>query len=291
MTFIVADRVQETGTVSTGTGSVNLAGAVSGYQSFVSGIGNGNTCYYTIYDPTGYTWEVGIGTVTSGPNTLARTTVLANSAGTQPSKVSFSTSNTLSAWCDYPAETAVYTGASSSLNSLTTTASTTGSTNKGPYNYGTLTYSDTGVVASYQTSVNSYLQMILQNSLNGTAASADYIVSSDGGTASTNYGDFGINSSTYTGTGPLNSPSMVYLYSQSTDLTVGTNTSNAIHFTINNAATDAMTINAASSVAFNGQYGSTGQVLTSQGSSTPPVWATVSAASTDQAYFISFMMG
>jgi len=290
MTFIVADRVQETGTVSTGTGTVNLAGAVNGYQSFVSGIGNGNTTYYTIYDPAGYTWEVGLGTIVSGtPNTLQRTTVYANSAGTQPSKVSFSTSNSLTVFCTYPAETSIYTGSSASLNSLTTTASTTGSTNKGPYNYGTLTYSDTGIFASYQTSVNSYAQMIIQNSLNGTAASADYIVSSDGGTASTNYGDFGINSSTYTGTGPLNSPSMVYLYAQSTDLTVGTNSSNAIHFTINNAATDAMTINAASAVAFNGQYGSTGQVLTSQGSSTPPVWA--AGASNDVAYFLSFMMG
>ena len=38
MNFLVADRVQETGTVSTGTGTVNLAGAVLGYQSFVSGL-------------------------------------------------------------------------------------------------------------------------------------------------------------------------------------------------------------------------------------------------------------
>ena len=273
MTFVVADRVQETGTVATGTGSVNLAGAVNGYQSFVSGIGSTNTTYYTIYDPAAYTWEVGVGTVTSGsPNTLSRTTVYANSAGTAPSKISFSTSNTLTVFVTYPAETAIYTGSSASLNSVTTTKSITGSTNQAPFNYGTLSYSDTGIFTSYQTSVNSYAQMILQNSLNGTAASADYVVSSDGGTATTNYGDFGINSSMYSGTGPLNAASMVYLYSQSTDLTIGTGTSNAIHFTINNAATDAMTINTSGSIAINGQTGSLGQVLISQGSSNPPSW-------------------
>jgi hypothetical protein len=272
MTFVVADRVQENGTVATGTGSVTLAGAVNGYQSFASGIGNNNTTYYTIYDPVTYAWEVGLGTVTTSPNTLSRTTVYANSSGTQPSKISFSTSDTLTVFVTYPAEIAIYTAASASLNSLSLTSPITASSNRGVLNYGTLSYSDTNIFASYQTSVNSYAQMVIQNSNNGTAASADLVVSSDGGTASTNYGDFGINSSTYSGTGPLNAASMVYLYSQSTDLTIGTNTANAIHFTINNAATDALTINTTGSIAVNGQTGSVGQVLISQGSSNPPSW-------------------
>ena len=272
MTFVVADRVQENGTVASGTGSVTLAGAVNGYQSFASGIGNNNTTYYTIYDPVTYAWEVGLGTVTTSPNTLARTTVYANSSGTQPSKISFSTSDTLTVFVTYPAEIAIYTAASASLNSLSLTSSITASSNKGALNYGTLTYSDTNIFESYQTSVNGYAQIIIQNSNSGSAASADLVVSSDSGTATTNYGNFGINSTGYTGTGPLNSPSMVYLYSQSYDLTIGTNTSNAIHFTINNAATDAMTINTSGSIAINGQTGSLGQVLISQGSSTPPSW-------------------
>ena len=50
MALAFADRVQETTTTS-GTGTVTLAGAVSGYQSF-SAIGNGNTTYYTIVDGT-----------------------------------------------------------------------------------------------------------------------------------------------------------------------------------------------------------------------------------------------
>jgi len=78
MAFVVADRVQET-TVSTGTGTINLGGVVTGFQSFAV-IGSGNTTTYTIADATGSDWEVGIGTYTSGtPATLSRDTVLSSS--------------------------------------------------------------------------------------------------------------------------------------------------------------------------------------------------------------------
>ena len=53
MAFVVADRVQET-TTTTGTGTVTLAGAVTGFQSF-SAIGNGNSTFYTIADQSGLT--------------------------------------------------------------------------------------------------------------------------------------------------------------------------------------------------------------------------------------------
>jgi hypothetical protein len=78
MALVVYDRVQET-TTTTGTGTITLAGAVSGFQSFAV-VGNGNTTYYCI--TSGTAWEVGIGTYTSSGTTLARTTVLANSLGT-----------------------------------------------------------------------------------------------------------------------------------------------------------------------------------------------------------------
>ena len=78
MALVLADRVQEI-TTSTGTASVLLSGAVNGYQSFTAGVGNGNTCYYTIYDNTSFAWEVGIGTYTTSPNTLTRNTILSSS--------------------------------------------------------------------------------------------------------------------------------------------------------------------------------------------------------------------
>ena len=81
MSLVLADRVRE-GTTTTGTDSVTLTGAVTGFQSFSSGVGNGNTTYYTIASDT--QWEVGIGTYSAG--TLSRDTVLGSSTG---SKVNF----------------------------------------------------------------------------------------------------------------------------------------------------------------------------------------------------------
>ena len=79
MAPLIADRVKET-SLTTGTGTLSLAGAVSNFQTFVTGIGTGNACYYAIVHQTVAEWEVGIGTVTSGsPDTLSRTTVLASS--------------------------------------------------------------------------------------------------------------------------------------------------------------------------------------------------------------------
>lgn len=73
----INDRVGET-TTSTGTGTINLAGAKDSFITFVAGIGNGHTCYYLIAGTT--EWEVGIGTVTdAATDTLSRTTVLGSS--------------------------------------------------------------------------------------------------------------------------------------------------------------------------------------------------------------------
>lgn len=77
MAFVLADRVQET-TTTTGTGTITLAGAVTGFQSFAA-VGNGNSTYYTIAAQSGSDWEVGIGTYTSSGTTLSRSTVLSSS--------------------------------------------------------------------------------------------------------------------------------------------------------------------------------------------------------------------
>lgn len=80
------DRVRET-SVTSGTGTITLGGAVTGYQSFASTVGNGNQTYYCISDQSGVNFEIGIGTYTSSGSTLSRTTVLASSSGS--SLVSF----------------------------------------------------------------------------------------------------------------------------------------------------------------------------------------------------------
>ena len=108
MAFVIADRVRET-TTTTGTGAVSLAGAVTGFQSFSAGIGNGNSTYYTISDNITNQWEVGIGTYTSAGSTLSRDTVLASS--NSGSLVNFST-GTADVFVTYPSERAVYVNSS-----------------------------------------------------------------------------------------------------------------------------------------------------------------------------------
>jgi hypothetical protein len=104
MPLVVADRVKETSTTA-GTGTLTLAGAASGFQSFAV-IGNGNTTYYSIVDSTASTWEVGIGTYTSSGTTLSRDTVLANSSG-NTSPISFA-SNSKDVFATYPAGKSVH---------------------------------------------------------------------------------------------------------------------------------------------------------------------------------------
>ena len=77
--IVYADRVKET-TTTTGTGTLQLGGAPTGFRTFVSGVGDGKGCYYCIADNSTGDWEVGLGTVTdAGPDTLSRDYVLASS--------------------------------------------------------------------------------------------------------------------------------------------------------------------------------------------------------------------
>jgi hypothetical protein len=117
MALVVKDRVRETST-TTGTGTFTLAGAVTGFQTFSSAIGNTNTTYYTIVN--GAEFEVGLGTV--GAGTLARTTILASSnAG---AAVNF-TAGTKDVFVTYPADKSIYDDAAGNVIALGTPASVT----------------------------------------------------------------------------------------------------------------------------------------------------------------------
>ena len=118
MALVVKDRVQETST-TTGTGTLTLAGAVSGFQSF-SVIGNANTTYYAIVG--GAEFEVGLGTYTSSGTTLSRDTVLASSNG--GSAVNFS-AGTKNVFVTYPADKSIYDDAAGNVIALGTPASVT----------------------------------------------------------------------------------------------------------------------------------------------------------------------
>ena len=107
MALVVKDRVQET-TTTTGTGTVTLAGAVSGFQTF-SVIGDGNTCYYAITSGTDF--EVGIGTYTASGTTLSRDTILESSN----SGSAISLSGTSNVFVTYPAEKSAHLDSTDTL--------------------------------------------------------------------------------------------------------------------------------------------------------------------------------
>ena len=101
MALVINDRVKETST-TTGTGTFDLAGAETGYESFVAGVGTTNTTYYAIELNSAGEWEVGIGTVTdAATDTLSRTTIITSSNG--DAAVNFS-AGTKNVFCTLPAK-------------------------------------------------------------------------------------------------------------------------------------------------------------------------------------------
>jgi hypothetical protein len=74
--------------------------------------------------------------------------------------------------------------------------------------------------------VNSYTQTTIQNQSSGTSASSDIVATSDTGTDSSNYVDFGINGSGYSvPSWTVNGANDGYVYAQGGNLSIGTSTS------------------------------------------------------------------
>ncbi len=113
MALVVNDRVKETST-TTGTGSFTLDGAVTGFETFSSAIGNTNTTYYAISLQGGAEFEVGLGTVSAG--VISRDTVLSSS--NSDALVNFS-AGTKDVFCTLPASKAVYKDASDTIVGVT----------------------------------------------------------------------------------------------------------------------------------------------------------------------------
>ena len=106
-----ADRVKESST-TTGTGTLTLDGAATGFQTFSGAFGNSVSVYYVIAG--GSEWEIGIGT--TGAGTLTRDTVLQSSNA--DAKVVFS-AGTKDVFCSYVADRAVTTVDAATLTNKT----------------------------------------------------------------------------------------------------------------------------------------------------------------------------
>ena len=236
--------VQSGTTVQISTGQiVSLANGSSGNLPFSVSIGGTGD---TTLTQNGLLLGNGISPITAISPVASGSVLISNGTSSAPS---FSSSPTLSG---------TITAAGYIANKAIT-----GSLSQGAFAYGSLNYSDTNIYASLNTNVNSYSQIIIGNQSSGASASTDVIVGNDQTTASAYFGDFGMNSSGFSGTGSLSLANAVFLSSTSSDLAIGTTTSNAIHFVVNNGATDAATISSAGvlslSTALPATSGGTGQ--------------------------------
>lgn len=145
--------------------------------------------------------------------------------------------------------------------SYTATKDVTAYSAVGAFTYGALNYSDLGQIGVFSKDFNGDIQLSSQNISAGASASVNYIVANNLGTATTFYGEFGINSSGYTGTGSLNKASAVYLAATSGDLVIGTTTNNPIRFVVNSGTTDAMIIDTSRNVVIGGASAGTGAIV------------------------------
>lgn len=236
MALVLADRVRETTTTS-GTGTVTLAGAYTGFQSF-SVIGNGNTTYYAIIDSSTGAWEVGIGTYTSSGTTLSRDTVLSSS--NSGNLVNFA-ANTKDVIVTQPSERAVYVVGSSVVAENSATVPNTLLANS------SVTINGTSVAlgASGTVTANTTNALTIGTGLSGTSfnGSAPVTIAIDSTVA------------TLTGTQTLSNKNIqarVVVIADGTSITINADTTD-IATQANTQAAGTLTVNAPTGTPFNGQ--------------------------------------
>ena len=136
----------------------------------------------------------------------------------------------------------------------------------------------------------SYLQAVLQNKSGTAGASTNYVLSNDLGTDSTYYGEFGMNSSVFSASTPADFFSInngIYFSGHDGDITVGSGNGKNLYFAWGSSGQYAHVINVSGAIGLNTNlaagtgsgttnYGTAGQVITSQGSSATPTWTTLS---------------
>ncbi len=114
-------------------------------------------------------------------------------------------------------------------------------------NVGQPTLGFANAVGNFSGSVNNYMQVQIQNKSNGNSASSDFIATSDTGTDTTNYIDFGINGSGYNQAAyNIGAAGDGYLYTSNGALSLGTASNKPIVFHTNGTTStnEAMRIDA-----------------------------------------------
>ena len=155
-----------------------------------------------------------------------------------------------------------------------------------------LSFNASNSIATFgSTTSGSYNQLVIQNLSNSSGASTNYVISNNLGTDSTYYGEFGMNSSSYTGAGvPVDFFSInngIYFSGHDGDITVGSGNGKNLYLAWGSSGQSAHVINSSGAIGLNTNlaagtgsgttnFGTAGQVITSQGSSATPTWTTLS---------------
>jgi len=154
-----------------------------------------------------------------------------------------------------------------------------------------LSFNAANTIASFgSTTANSYNQLLIQNQSNSAGASANYVISNNLGTDSSYYGEFGMNSSTFSASTPADFYSInngIYFSGHDGDISVGSGNGFKTYLTYGTSGQSSHVINASGALGFTTNLGTTpalsgttgfgvaGQVAISGGSSAAPVWGNV----------------
>ena len=154
-----------------------------------------------------------------------------------------------------------------------------------------LSFNASNTIASFgSTTASSYNQLVIQNKSTSNGASANYVVSNDIGTDSTYYGEFGMNSSTFSASTPSDFFSInngIYFSGHDGDITVGSGNGFKHYFAWGTTGQSAHVINGSGALGFSTNlgttpatsgttgYGTSGQALVTAGSASAPSWGTV----------------
>lgn len=223
--------------------------------------------------------------ISGATNTL---TAIPNSALTNSSITFGATSVSLGATVS--ALNAVSIGATTASTGAFTYLSASSTTSTTP----TLSFNASNTsFASGATISGSYLQAVLQNKSGTAVASTNFAVSNDLGTDSTYYGEMGMNSSVFTASGTFADfyaiNNGIYFSGHDGDVSVGSGNGYKLYLTwgttgqsahvINSSGAIGLSTNLGTSAATTGTsgFGTSGQVLTSAGSSAAPTWTTITS--------------
>lgn len=146
MAHVLNDRVRETSTSTFASqgNTIELAGAPTGFETFVAGIGDGNTTYYAIVHRTANEFEIGLGTITDAtPDTLTgRSDSNVISSSNSDNVVQFS-AGTKDVFCTLPASKAITLDNSGNIPLSTVTFDSSGNITLDA-DGGTITFADAG---------------------------------------------------------------------------------------------------------------------------------------------------